>query len=252
MTLEGHSYKAMVSSDWNQCLAPCGPFDAISFHHPNLQLSLTDIFQRYTSNAITLATAVEQIKALLPAPITQAQMDAYLAARFKIYNGVKDLITWCSRNDILFMINTTGMQGYFQRALAKELLPFLPVLSAHTLIRFNQGRQDPKLMLNLSEITDKSSNTATIAEKFRIPFNKIIIMGDSGGDGPHFKWGAAAGATLIASMAKPSLTQYCQQRSICIHHFFGRTYAKGEQITVKEEMVFDFKNLIEEIQAAVV
>ncbi len=242
----------MVSSDWSQCLAPSGPFDVISFHFPHLQSDLTDIFQRYTSNAITLTTAVGRIKVLLPAPITEAQMDAYLAARFEIYTGVKDLIAWCSRNQILFMINTTGMQGYFQRALAKELLPPLPVLSAHTLISFNHGRQDPKLMLNLSEITDKSSNTATVAEKFRIPFNKIIIMGDSGGDGPHFKWGAAAGATLIASMAKPSLTQYCQQRSISIHHFFGRTYAKGEQIMVKEEMAFDFQNLIEEIQTAVV
>lgn len=248
MRPEDHPYRGMISSDWNQCLAPCGPFDAISFQFPHLQTDLTEVFQRYTSNTITLTTAVERIQALLPASITQVQMDAYLDARFEVYAGVKELITWCNRNHILFMINTTGMHGYFQRALAKGLLPPLRALSAHSFLRFDSGRNDPELMLNLSEITDKVTNTAIIAEKFKIPFNRVIVMGDSGGDGPHFKWGAAVGATLIASMAKPSLTAYCRQRSIAIHHFFGRTYTQGEQMDVQEEMCFDFLNLIELIR----
>ncbi len=33
-------YKAMVSSDWNECLAPCGPFDFISFAYPRLEAEL--------------------------------------------------------------------------------------------------------------------------------------------------------------------------------------------------------------------
>lgn len=30
-------YRAMISSDWNECLAPCGPFDAIAFTYPDLE-----------------------------------------------------------------------------------------------------------------------------------------------------------------------------------------------------------------------
>lgn len=28
--------RAMISSDWNQCLAPCGHFDAVAFTRPDL------------------------------------------------------------------------------------------------------------------------------------------------------------------------------------------------------------------------
>jgi hypothetical protein len=28
--------KAIVASDWNECLAPCGPFDPIPFAYPRL------------------------------------------------------------------------------------------------------------------------------------------------------------------------------------------------------------------------
>jgi hypothetical protein len=36
VTEKDRKYKAIVSSDWNECLAPSGPFDFISFNHPEL------------------------------------------------------------------------------------------------------------------------------------------------------------------------------------------------------------------------
>ena len=45
-------FKAIVSSDWNECLAPCGPFDSISFAYPELREALTGIFKQYTANTI--------------------------------------------------------------------------------------------------------------------------------------------------------------------------------------------------------
>ncbi len=47
-------YRAIISSDWNECLSPCGPFDYIAFTFPELSPALDDIFQRYTSNRTTL------------------------------------------------------------------------------------------------------------------------------------------------------------------------------------------------------
>ena len=102
-------YKAMVSSDWNECLAPCGPFDCISFAYPRLEAELADVFRQYTGNFISLGEAAGQIRELLPDPITPDQMDAYLDESFTTYTGVPQLIEWCSSNNILFMINTTGM-----------------------------------------------------------------------------------------------------------------------------------------------
>ncbi|MGA8831743.1 MAG: hypothetical protein ACLQT6_17200 [Desulfomonilaceae bacterium] len=43
-------YKAIVSSDWNECLAPSGPFDPISFTYPDLEPELSDLFAQYTGN----------------------------------------------------------------------------------------------------------------------------------------------------------------------------------------------------------
>ena len=137
-------YKAIISSDWNECLAPCGPFDCISFNHPQLEAPLTGIFRQYTGNRISLGEAIEKIQQLLPAPVTPEQMDAYLDASFATYPGVADLIEWCLSNRILFMINTTGMLGYFQRAFAKGLLPRVPALSAHPMIRFAGCSSDPQ------------------------------------------------------------------------------------------------------------
>ena len=75
-------YKAIVSSDWNECLAPCGPFDFIAFNYPQLTSNLTTIFQKYTGNMISLGEAARQIQDLLPGPITKEQMDAYLDKSF--------------------------------------------------------------------------------------------------------------------------------------------------------------------------
>ena len=117
------TYKAMVSSDWNGCLAPCGPFDFISFVYPEFKSELTAIFQQYTGNLITLGEAAKLIREMLPGPITPDQMDAYLDQSFTTFTGVPELIEWCASNHILFMLNTTGMIGYFQRIFAKTLLP---------------------------------------------------------------------------------------------------------------------------------
>ena len=80
------------------------------------------IFKAYTGNEIPLSEATKRILSLLPAPITEEQMDSYLDERFETYRGVPELMEWCEKKDILFMINTTGMQGYFQRVFAKETL----------------------------------------------------------------------------------------------------------------------------------
>lgn len=236
-------YKAIVSSDWNECLAPCGPFDFISFNHPELAVDLATIFQQYTGNMISLGEAARQIQDLLPDPITAEQMDAYLDKSFITYKGVPELIEWCSIKNILFMINTTGMVGYFQRIFAKNLLPPVPVVSAHPMIRFPERKSDPPSLYDLLEIQDKSKNTAAVVRSFNIPPEKIIVMGDSGGDGPHFEWGAGIGACLIGSMTKPSLETYCQKNGIDIHIHFGHSYAQGEAKDPKKEMQVNFMDL---------
>jgi 2-hydroxy-3-keto-5-methylthiopentenyl-1-phosphate phosphatase len=177
-------YNAMVSSDWNGCLAPCGPFDFISFAYPRLKSELNAIFGQYTGNFISLGEAVEQIRKLLPDPISPDQMDAYLDESFSTYTGVPQLIEWCSSNNILFMINTTGMIGYFQRIFAKRLLPRVPVVSAHPLISYPRNTSSSCRVYELLETRDKSKNTAAVARSLAIPAAKIILLGDSGGDGP--------------------------------------------------------------------
>ncbi|RMG54990.1 MAG: hypothetical protein D6722_28390, partial [Bacteroidetes bacterium] len=183
-----------MSSDWNECLAPCGPFDFISHCYPQIQTELNGIFRRYTSNRITLSQAVEQVRQLLPAPITAQQMDAYLEACFAIYPGVTDLMRWCAAKQVLFMVNTTGMLGYFQRLFANKLLPEIPALSAHPMLRYPPSSTDPKHYFELHEIHDKAKNTEAVMRLHEIPAGNLIVMGDSGGDGPHFEWGAQRGA----------------------------------------------------------
>ena len=238
------SFKALISSDWNQCLAPCGPFDFISFSHPQLTRELEIIFRQYTGNLITLGEAVHQIQQLLPAPVTEAQMDAYLDASFVTYAGVPELIEWCESQNILFMINTTGMIGYFQRVCVKNLLPTVPLLSAHPMIRFSENDTDPFLTFELLETTDKSKNTQSAMHAFNIPADKVIIMGDSGGDGPHFQWGALNNSFLIANMIKPSLQGYCDQNNISIDIQFGLSYKNGQNKDLQKEMQVNFMHLI--------
>jgi 2-hydroxy-3-keto-5-methylthiopentenyl-1-phosphate phosphatase len=249
MLEKNKAYKAIVSSDWNECLAPCTPFDFISFNYPQLATELETIFKQYTGNIISLGEAVRLIQNLLPAPITEKQMDQYLDESFATYSGVPELIEWCQSNNILVMINTTGMIGYFQRVFAKNLLPKMPVLSAHPMVRYPKGDTDPRHVYDLFETMDKSKNTASVIRSFNIPANKIIIIGDSGGDGPHFEWGAASHAFLIASMTKPSLKKYCDQKGIQINAQFGPSFAEGEIKDLGKEMqvnVMDLAPIIED------
>ncbi len=217
----GRRYRALFSSDWSECLAPSGPFDCIFFNYPALKEPLVQVFRQYTSNQITLGDAIARIEALMPGPVTEAMMDAYLEASFGTYPGAADFIRWCNENDILFMLNTTGMRGYYQRVLAKGLLPHVPALSAHPFIGYPEGPTDPEIFLPLLEIQDKAANSAAVAEKYGIPAGRIIVMGDSGGDGPHFAWGAQVNALIIASRPKPSIEKYCADRGIPIHHRIG-------------------------------
>lgn len=241
-------YSALVSSDWNQCLASCGPFDVFTYHYPEHRPVIERVFRQYTGNAITLSQVVGQLEALLPKPISRKQMDAYLQNAFATYSGVTDLIQGCLDRGILFMINTTGMVGYFQRAWALKLLPPLAMLAANPMVRFADSSSDwPEHIYEINEITDKAEHTATVADRYGIPFDKIVIVGDSGGDGPHFEWGASVGAYLIGSMTKPSLKRFCDQRGIAIDHLFGRTYAEGEQMRLFQETAVDFRDLLKVI-----
>lgn len=144
MKTKDRKYRALISSDWNECLAPSGPFDFITFTYPSLDLEVKEIFKAYTGNHIPLSEATRRMASLLPAAITVEQMDAYLDERFEIYRGgVPELIEWCSKKDILFMINTTGMQGYFQRVFKKGLLPKVPAVSAHPMIKYEEEGKTP-------------------------------------------------------------------------------------------------------------
>ena len=239
------TYNGMISSDWNECLAPCGPFDPIAFAYPELEADLSGIFRLYTGNRISLSKATQRIDELLPKPIAQEQMDAYLDAFFVTYRGVTDLIRWCMKSHILFMINTTGMQGYFQRAMAKGLLPEGIAVAANPMISYSGRGME---MFEVREIEDKAKNTETVMKLHGIPVKRVIIVGDSGGDGPHFLWGASVGAHLIGSMPKPSLESFCRKKEIKINMRFGVMYAEGEKKDPQREMEVDFMGLVPVIE----
>jgi 2-hydroxy-3-keto-5-methylthiopentenyl-1-phosphate phosphatase len=243
-------YRAMVSSDWNECLAPCGPFDFIAYTFPGLGAELSRIFRLYTGNRIRLTDATRQIEKCLPHPISPDQMDAYLATSFSTYTGVPQLIEWCSRQDILFMINTTGMIGYFQRVLAGNFLPRVPVISAHPMICYTNQDSHMPHFIALRETADKGRNTAAVADKYGIRSDRIVIIGDSGGDGPHFEWGDRTGAFLVGSMTKPSLADYCRTRSIGINLEFGINDPHNRALERRDEFQTNYMDLapvIEEI-----
>jgi 2-hydroxy-3-keto-5-methylthiopentenyl-1-phosphate phosphatase len=241
-------YNGMISSDWNECLAPCGPFDPIAFAYPELEAELSGIFRSYTSNQISLSEAARRIDGLLNKPLTEKPMDAYLEASFVTYTGVTELIRWCKKHDILFMINTTGMQGYFQRAMANGLIPQEIVVAANPMISYPGHEME---MYEVREIEDKVKNTKAVLRKYGIPAQRLIIMGDSGGDGPHFAWGASVGAHLIGSMTKPSLESFCRKKGIEINTRFGVTYSEGEKKELKREMEVDFMGLLPVIEEVV-
>ncbi len=243
------TYKGIVSSDWSECLSPSGPFDPMVFTYPELESELSSIFRRYTGNLISLTEATNTIKHLLPEPLTRDRMDAYLDASFRTYTGVPDLIEWCLAHDILFMINTTGMQGYFQRALAKALLPRVPVVAANPMIHYSGGGEEV-VFLPVTEIEDKPKNTRAAMQAWGVPPGKLVVIGDSGGDGPHFQWGATADGFLIGSMTKDSLERYCRKAAITIPERFGMQYGPGATRDVEHEMRFDFKQMVETIRNA--
>jgi hypothetical protein len=242
------SYRALVSSDWNECLAPCGPFDFISFAYPDLELRFQAIFRQYTSNEITLGEAIGRIQGLLPGSITEKQMDAYLEQSFQTYTGVPELIDWCNDHGTLFMINTTGMLGYFQRIFAKGLLPPVPALSAHPMIAYAAGPADPRYIHELFEIQDKPRHTESMMRRLNIPPSKVIIMGDSGGDGPHFEWGKSVGALLVGSMTKSSLETYCRSKGISIDVHFGVVCTAESAKDRDRQLQVDFIDLIPTIE----
>jgi hypothetical protein len=243
-------FQGMLSSDWSECLSPSGPFDFIAFTFPQLATELQEVFRSYTGNLIPLGEACLRIKRILPGTIAPEMMDAYLDRSYAVYRGVPELIEWCLERDILFMLNTTGMIGYFQRVFAKGLLPRIPVLSANPLFRYPAGAGDPPLILDLRETHDKGRNTAAVAAQMGIPAERVIVMGDSGGDGPHFEWAHEAGAFVISSMTKPSLAAYCDQKGITIGRRFGLVYGKNQARDLDKEMSVDFRELtglIEEV-----
>jgi 2-hydroxy-3-keto-5-methylthiopentenyl-1-phosphate phosphatase len=249
MKKEDRKYRALVSSDWNECLAPCGPFDFITYNYPSLDLEVKEIFNAYTGNRIPLSEATCRMAALLPQTITEDQMDAYLDERFVTYSGVPDLIEWCTKKDILFMINTTGMQGYFQRVFKKGLLPMVSVLSAHPMIKYKEEGKTGCQSYDLLEIQDKPKNTQAVVNAMGMPSHKVILIGDSGGDGPHFEWGARAGAFLVGSMTKWSLDQYCNKRGIDINLYFGLRYSDGEKRKEDRENRVNFMDLRKTIES---
>jgi 2-hydroxy-3-keto-5-methylthiopentenyl-1-phosphate phosphatase len=248
MKVKDKIYKAIVSSDWSECLAPCSPFDCISFNYPELTSELETIFKQYTSNIISLGDAAQKIQALLPVIITMDQMDAYLDNSFSTYNGVPELIEWCLSKDILFMINTTGMIGYFQRVFAKGLLPRVPVISAHPMIRYPARNSDPDNIHDLFETNDKGKNTDAVARSYHISSKRVILMGDSGGDGPHFEWGTKVNAFLIGSMTKPSLEKYCLKKNIHINHRFGLSHTEVQEKDLQKEKQINFMDLSSTIE----
>jgi len=244
-------YKAIVSSDWNECLAPCRPFDFISYQSPELEPELRTIFRQYTGHGITLGEAVEQTRRLLSEPVLPEQMDAYLDEAFITYPGVARLIDWCLSKDILFMINTTGVVGYFQRIFAKRLLPRVPAIAAHPMVRFPASSSDPRFIFDLLETGDKVKYSAAVIRSLEIPPAKIILIGDSGGDGPHFGWGSKAGAFLIGSMTKTTLADYCRHKNIKIDLHFGMDYSKEDSRNQQKEMQVNFMDLAPAIEAIV-
>ncbi len=237
-------YRGLISSDWSECLSPSGPFDFMFFAYPKLTSDLISIFKQYTGNEIPLSEAMKRCRGLLPAPVSIDQIDTYLDEQFAHYTGIPELIEECLSRNILFMINTTGSMGYFQRVFFKKLLPRVSALSAHPGLVFPAGESDPKILLDLQEISDKPVNTALAAKKFQIPPQNILVMGDSGGDGPHFKWASDQKAVCVASMAKPSLKQFCAREQIGIDHFFGMSYQEGQPRCQADEMQVDFRELI--------
>ena len=142
------------------------------------------------------------------------------------------------------MVNTTGSIGYFQRVLAKKLIPSIPLLSAHPSTCYAKGKSDPEYVLQLFEVRDKGPNTQQAISVMNLSSPKIVLMGDSGGDGPHFQWGAANNAFLIGSLTKPSLKRYCRMNGIRMDLMFGAACDAAGDKNQKAETGIDFRELM--------
>lgn len=238
------SYKAVVSSDWNECLAPTGPFDPVLLHHPELTPQLSAIFKRYTGNEIPLSRALQELQSHVPDDLSPGQIDAYLERSFATYKGVSEFITWCGEQDILFMINTTAWYGVLQRVLTKNLLPPVSAVSAHPMLCFPKSPTDPDRFYPLLEIEDKGANTEQAMADFGIPSGKLVVIGDSGGDGPHFAWAKSRGGLLIGSRPKPSLEVFCRNHGLEIDFRIGR----ADREKAEREPEPDFMDCVPKIE----
>ena len=107
----------------------------------------------------------------------------------------------------------------------------------------------PGLHGKVAEIHDKPRNTQAVMRALNVPEKRVIIIGDSGGDGPHFEWGDSMGALLIGSMTKPSLDAYCAQKGIKIDHHFGASYSPGMNKESDQKTQVDFKELADIIES---
>jgi hypothetical protein len=116
------------------------------------------------------------------------------------------------------------------------------------MIRYPELKSDPTHVYELIETRDKGQNTAAVANSLGIQAAKIILMGDSGGDGPHFQWGAESGAFLIGSMTKASLDSYCREKGIVINLRFGLDYSQNDRKGLQEELRIDFRGLRSKIE----
>lgn len=96
----------------------------------------------------------------------------------------------------------------------------------------------------LLEVSDKGRNTQRALHAMDIASSRPVLIGDSGGDGPHFKWGQANNAFLIGSMTKPSLQAYCRQNGIRPDLLFGISYGDGDEKNHEQEMGVNFRDLI--------
>jgi 2-hydroxy-3-keto-5-methylthiopentenyl-1-phosphate phosphatase len=243
------TYKALISSDWSECLSPNGPFDPIAFTYPELKTELMSVFRAYTGNTISLTDAYAKIAELLPAPLTRDHMDAYLKRSFTTYPGLADLIEWCLHRGAAFMINTTGTQGYFERAVASRLLPKVTAVASNPSIRYEGSDSPDRYRYAVMEIDDKPKNTEAFMKSIGLSPDKVVIIGDSGGDGAHFAWGSQAGAYTIGSMTKHSLSAYCESVGARIDYRFGLSYGPGEERDPEQEMkvsLTDLKSIIGE------
>ncbi len=241
-------FQYLVSSDWSECLSPNGPFDPLIHAWPELEPDLTRIFSRYTANVISLSRAVEELTNRLPGELDSGSMDEFLEQKFAAYANLSHLIHWCLDRGIAFMINSTGSLGYFQRAMALGLLPSVPLLSAHPFLRYPSEDTDPEHVFELFEIEDKATNTRDALELLGIPAHRAAVIGDSGGDGPHFAWAADQGALRVGINTKTSLERYCATKGIEINERVGLSYGPGDPRDPEAEARTDLAGVCDVLQ----